>query len=108
MPLQRIRTRFEGEFIYSPFTGSPADSGDDSNSPDSSVLFVHYGDAGEYVYIAEAVRDNLRGRGISQDPQEMSPEELAQALEIQGAMVLEVDAGWNGINEYGFAPPADD
>ena len=60
MPTERIRTRFEGEFIYSPLTGSPADSGDETTSPDSSVLFVHYGDAGEYVYIAEAVRDKLR------------------------------------------------
>ena len=105
MALQRVRTQFEGEFVYSPFTGSRADSVDEGEVPDSSVLFVYYGDAGLYAHMSEAVRDNLRSRGFSQDPEEVSPGDLIEALEIPGAIALEVDAGWNGVNTYGFAPP---
>ena len=97
MSAQRLSFAYEGR-IFSPFTGAPAETQDGPNEKDASLLFVYYGNAG-YGYVSKRLKDAVTG-----DVEDMEPTELAARSNLPAAIVLEVDAGWNGTNYYGFAP----
>lgn len=99
MPVAHARIHYLGQ-VYSPFSGLPADGDGGPNKADSTLLFVYYGDAGDFAYIAQRIRNDLT------DAEGTDPESLATALNIDGGIILEVDTDWNGINWYGFAPTA--
>jgi len=90
--------------IYSPFSGQPADGEDGPNERDTTLLFIFYGDAGEYAYISEQFRREANIKGIG-EIDEVEPETLAKQVPIENSMLLKVNAAWNGINWYCFAPP---
>lgn len=88
--------------IFSPFSGQAADGEDGPNDKDPTLLFVYYGDASLYAYVADSI---LRKLGCDHaDSVEDSPEAIAARLDVSGGLALKVDTGWNGVNVYGFAP----
>jgi hypothetical protein len=98
-----VRFEYEGETLYSPFSGKRTESGSGPNKRDKTLLFVHYGDCGEYGYISRRVREALKP-GTKGDPEALAPVALARKLDLPFVLVFEVDAGWNGVNTYAFAP----
>lgn len=97
MPLPLIPVRFLDQ-IFSPFTGLPADGEEGANERDDSLLFVFYGNAGEFAHISRRVLSAVPGA------ENIQPEDLATRLSLPGGLVLMVDTDWNGVNYYGFAP----
>jgi len=104
IPVARVASELDQ--VYCPFTGQSVHSEDGINSL-PSLLFVYYGNAGEYAYISDAVVSMLKTLDIecTIDDIPLKPEDLAQALESESAFVLEIDAGWNGIDSYAFVAP---
>jgi hypothetical protein len=96
IPVKSINSE---EQVLSPFSGLPADGENGPNESDPSLLFVQYGDAG-LAYCSDRFRSLLVA-----DPEEIKVEDIPASCSIEGAIILEVDAGWNGLNHYGFAPP---
>jgi hypothetical protein len=101
MPIQVISVKAEGQQIHSPFSGMAADG--EELTGDDTLLFVHYGDAGEYGHLSERAKQEAAAAGLS-DPEGSSPEEVLAAIDLPGAFALRVDTGWNGVNIYAFAP----
>jgi hypothetical protein len=66
-------------------------------------LFVFYGDMGDYAYISKRLREHVAKAGVK-DPEALRPESLARRTSLAGAMLMVVDAAWNGVNYYAFAP----
>ena len=93
--------------VYCPFTGQPVHTGDGVRAL-PSLLFVYYGNAGEYGYVSDALVTMLKDIGIpcTADDVPLSPEELAEKLTSDRAFILEFDTGWNGVNSYGFIVPS--
>jgi hypothetical protein len=85
--------------IFSPFSGLPTDGEDGPNEKDSTLLFVYYGNAGDYAYISKRLQNLLDGNIES-----IAIETLHSVLSVDGGLILEVDTDWNGVNFYGFAP----
>lgn len=99
MPLSTTQFRFLGQ-VHSPFSGLPAELNDEGpNEADPTLLFVYYGMVGEWDYVSPRFPSELT-RFIDN----MEPADVAESLEIDGAIMLVVDTDWNGINYYGFAP----
>lgn len=98
MPVPTIEFSYLGT-VHSPFSGLPADSEDGPNENDPTLLFSYYGGGGEYGFISPRLGNDLAARA-----EDLEPIELAEALQIDGALVMVVDTDWNGINYYGFAP----
>lgn len=97
------RIKYEGEEMFSPFSGQPVvNELGDPNEGDPTLLFVGYGMAIDTPYISQRLADQL---DITSD--DVDVEKLPDMISIDGAFVLEVDAGWNGVNYYGFAPRPD-
>ena len=48
--------------IYSPFSGLPADGESGPNESDPTLLFVYYGNAGDFAYILQQRRNEISGR----------------------------------------------
>jgi hypothetical protein len=101
--------RIEGDFdaLFCPFTGAQVDGGEIVHEEVPTLLFVYYGTASTYAYVAPEVADALRGQGVEVDDPEdvdLEPADLAERLEFPGAFVIEVNAGWNGVNSYAFRP----
>ncbi len=99
MPLPLVAIEYQGESVFSPFTGQRIDLDQDLDK-DGSVLFVHLGNVGDFAYVSNRVRVALGER----TPEDLTPEELCRAIDISGGLVIEVDAGWNGVNTFAFAP----
>jgi hypothetical protein len=59
-----------------------------------------------FGYISTRLHEAL-GTKDENDLEATEPKEIANKLTIDGALILEVDAGWNGIDYYGFAPAVD-
>ena len=53
-----------------------------------------------YAYISPRLRKTID----INDDNPIDPVELAQKIDINGAFILDVNNGWNGVNFYGFAP----
>jgi len=87
------------EQVFSPFSGLPADGEGGPNEKDPTLLFVYYGNAGDYAYISNRLQNLVDGNVESIDIGM-----LHSALSIDGGLILEVDTDWNGVNFYGFAP----
>jgi len=106
MPISVAKIVADVDQVYCPFTGR-AIHGDDGVNPLPSLLFVYYGGAGDYGYISEPLVKLLKDLGIecSTDDVSLAPEELAEKLDSDRAFILEIDAGWNGVNSYGFVVP---
>ena len=103
MAMDIVRTETE-EQVYSPFTGQPAEGLDGPNTSDPSLLFIHYGNSGEYAYIADRVREAVAGAGV-RNVEDLDPRKLAARIDVPGGFVLKIDGAWNGVNSYEFAPP---
>lgn len=99
MPVAVIHMEYEGP-LFSPFSGIRVDA-EDAES-DGTLLFMFFGDSGEYGHISRELAELAKARGISVSDEE--PEVLLRKLEIPGAIAIVIDAGWNGINTYCFAP----
>ena len=54
---------------------------------------------GDFAYLSDSVKAAFIGQ--SEEPE---LEEVLEAIGIEGAIAIEVDADWNGVNIYGFAP----
>ncbi len=93
------RITYDGT-LFSPFSGQPVDSGEGPNEADETLLFAHYGGANEYGYISIRA---LSGRPAS-TVDGLSPRSLCKKLGLHRAVLLEVDAGFEGINTYAFQP----
>ncbi len=109
MPISLARIVGELDQVYCPFTGQ-AVYGDEGVIKDlPSLLFVYGGNAGLYGHISDALVAMVKELNIecSTDDVPLSPEELAQKLDSDRALILEIDAGWNGVNSYGFVVPVD-
>jgi hypothetical protein len=104
MPLPAIEFGYLGT-IHSPFSGLPSESEDGPNEDDPTLLFTYYGNAPIYGLInprlAKALPDELAELDVDLD---LEPTELAEALHIDGGLLMVIDTDWNGINYYGFAP----
>ena len=104
MPLPVIDFRYL-ETVHSPFSGLPSESEDGPNEEDPTLLFTYYGMVSMYGFInprlAKALPDELAALDVDLD---LDPAELAEALQIDGGLIMVVDTDWNGINYYGFAP----
>ena len=101
MAIDIVRTETEDQ-IDTPFTGQPADGLESPNTTDLTLLFIRYGNAGVYVYIADQVSKVAAVARVG-DVEELDPRELAAGIDIPGAFVLKVNAEWNGVNCYAFA-----
>ena len=96
LPIARVRRL---EQIFSPFSGLPADGKDGPNENDPTLLFVYYGNTGEYAYVSKRLQGSMEG-----NIEDVDIKELHSTLSIDGGHVFEVDTDWNGVNYYGFAP----
>jgi hypothetical protein len=91
--------RYLEETIYSPFSGLAADIEGEINEKDPTLLFIYYGNTGDYAYVSERIK------GLIQDDIEsVDVETLPSMISIDGGFVLRIDADWNGVNYIGFAP----
>lgn len=102
MPVASVSFTYEGT-IHSPFSGLPADTDDGPNGADPTLVFTYHGDGGSYGLLAARLADRF-----PDDVEELEPLELAEQLQLENLIVLIVDAGWNGISYYGYAPADDD
>lgn len=87
-----------GGVLFSPFTGCSLDP-EKLSAADASVLFVFDGMAGEYTHVSPRLR-----RQFGADVEEMDIHDLIRQMAVPGAIVFEVDADWNAVTYYGFAP----
>ena len=99
MPLPTIEFRYLDQ-IHSPFSGIPAGLDDEGvNHADPTLLFVYCGGVSEWAYVSPRLPSELT-RFIDN----LEPDEVAESLDIDGAILLVVDTDWNGIDYYAFAP----
>lgn len=98
-PLSLVRVTYNGT-LFSPFSGQPVDLEDGPNEADDTLLFAHHGAANEYGYVSQRA---LSGKDIS-TVEGTSPREMCSELGIEGALIIEVDSGWDGVNTYAFLP----
>ena len=103
MPVSVAKIVGDLDQVFCPFTGRAVHS-DHGVDALPTLLFVYYGNAGEYGYVSDALVRMLTDLNIkcSSDDIPVTPEELAQKLNSDRAFILELDAGWNGVNSYGF------
>jgi hypothetical protein len=102
MPIASIAINYEGT-IHSPFSGLPADTDDGPNEADPTLLFTYYGFSGSYGFLSMRLADRLPA-----DVDDLEPLEFADKLQFDNLVVLVVNAEWNGVNYYGFAPAEDE
>jgi hypothetical protein len=105
MPIPVVKFDFEGETIYSPFTGGLAYNEDQVADP--SLLFFHMGQIGDYGFLSDTLKTAATAAGIS-DLERQDPMELLTKLDIPGAVAFHVNGGWNGMSTYCFAPIEDE
>ena len=98
MAVPIVKIHYTGQ-VYSPFSGEPADGETGPNETDASVLFVYYGNAGEFAYVSDRMKTLT-----DLDREQLDIEALHGAITINGGVIMEVDNDWNGVNHYGFAP----
>ncbi|OKH76419.1 hypothetical protein EB72_01435 [Mycobacterium sp. SWH-M1] len=99
MALPAVEFRYLDQ-IHSPFSGIPAGLDDEGvNHEDPTLLFVYCGDVSEWSYVSPRFPSEFT-RFIDN----VEVDEVAQSLDIDGAVLLVVDADWNGIDYYAFAP----
>lgn len=99
MALPAIGFTYLGQ-VYSPLSGLPAEVDDDgANQSDPTLLFVYYGMAGEWDYVSPRFPDE-----VTRIIDNLAPDEVADNLEIDGAIMLVVNTDWGGVNYYAFAP----
>lgn len=96
--MNKIKLKIEGT-VYSPFSGLPAESEDGPNESDDSLVLIYYGDASDYGYVSPRITSEC-GEAIT----ELDPSELIEKLNLENVVSFEVDANWNGVNTYVFAP----
>lgn len=86
--------------VHSPLSGLPAEVDDDgANEADPTLLFVYYGMVGEWDYVSPRFPSE-----VTRFIDNLTPGEVAESLEIDGAIMLVVNTDWNGVNYYAFAP----
>ena len=70
-----------------------------ANQADPTLLFVYYGMVSEWDYVSPRFPSEL-----TRLVDDLEPNEVAESLKIDGAIMLVVKTDWNGVNYYGFAP----
>jgi hypothetical protein len=99
MPMSTIEIGYLGQ-VFSPFSGQPTELNDEGpNQTDPTLLFVYYGMAGAWDYMSPRFPTE-----VTRFVDNVEPAELAESLDVDGAVMFVVDTDWNGINYYGFAP----
>lgn len=99
MSLPTIKFRYLDQ-IHSPFSGIPAGLDDEGvNHEDPTLLFVYCGGVRTWAYVSSRFPSELT-RVIDN----LEIDEVAESLEIDGAVLFVVDTDWNGIDYYAFAP----
>ncbi len=106
MAIPVVSIKFEGEKLYSPFSGQAVQDDGEWNESDDTFLFSFLGTPGLFGHVSSRLHEAL-GTKDEHDLEDMEPNEIAKKLAIDGAFMLEIDAGWNGINYYSFAPAVD-
>lgn len=102
MSIPIVKLKFDGENIHSPFSGKPAfTKNHEPNRRDPNLLFVYLGSIGEWEYVSQRVK----GAFPKGSPEELQPQSVCRRLSIPGAVCLEVNAGWNGVNWVAWAAP---
>jgi len=107
MPLTVARVEAELDQVYCPFSGKAIQDDDGEIAKLPSLLFVYYGNAGLYAYVSEQFLGFVKEANLECEdglPAD-GPEEIAPKLDVKTAFLLEVDAGRNGVNAYGFVVP---
>ncbi|MEJ6076940.1 hypothetical protein MT391_00075 [Vibrio sp. 1-Bac 57] len=69
---------------------------------DPTCLFVYFEEFG-WSGVSERVEEQLEKLGVT-DYEDLTPVELANRLEFDGALMIEYNGGWNGMSWYAFAP----
>jgi hypothetical protein len=89
------------EAFFSPYSGKPAELGDGRlNGSDPTLLFVYCGNAAHFAYLGQRMAQLLESRGID----DACPNDIAQSILLEGAVIFAINNGWDGVNFYGFAP----
>ena len=104
MAIPLLRFAYEGQALFSPFSGKPLLDQAEEYSGDDTLLFFFVGDVNEYAYLSPKVEQLLTQAGAKQPSSEMEPAEILKALAIPSAIAFEVDSGWNGVNTIAWAP----
>lgn len=106
MSIPMVSIEADLDELYCPFTGNTV-GGETADWNLPSVLFVTFGDAGDYAHISEKLVSLLKAKGVncSTEDLDLDPEEVADKLDLKAAFLLRVDAGWNGVNYYCFCLP---
>ena len=104
MAVSKVRISWEGHGpLYSPFSGRPTETDSGPNEGDQTLLFVHYGMVDDYAYVSERATRELAKAGV-RDAESLAPTNPAQRLKLSATLIVQVDAGWNGVYCYCFAP----
>lgn len=99
MAMPAIRFRYVGQ-VHSPFSGQPTElNGEAPNEADPTLLFVYYGDADAWDHVSPRLPNE-----VTRLVDNIGPDELAESLDVDGAVMFIVDADWSGISYYAFAP----
>ncbi|MGW5301721.1 hypothetical protein ACWEQV_26140 [Rhodococcus aetherivorans] len=106
MPLPIVQFNYLGA-LHSPFSGGLIQPVDDAcNEEEPTLLFAYDANVGEWGYISARVTDNLP-ESLPEDAEtleDLDATEVAELLDIPGAIVMAVDYDWNGIIYFGVAP----
>ncbi len=107
MSIPKVSIKAECGRIFSPFTGEPIDM-DDVATCERTTLFVYCGNVGAYAYVSPDLVTALRQKGVecTQETLSLEPDDVAERLDFPACFLLEIDAGWNGINYYCLRPPS--
>lgn len=99
MALPAVEFRYLDQ-IHSPFSGIPAGLDDEGvDHEDPTLLFVYSGMGSAWSYVSPRFPNELT-RFIDN----LEADEVAESLEVDGAIMFIVDTDWNGIDYYAFAP----
>lgn len=106
MAIRIIKLKHEGSNFYSPLSGKPAFGKDGANTRDRDLLFLYVGEVCEWAHVSKEVLEVVKTSGKELD--DLTPAALCRRLTIPGAVCLEVDSGWNGVNWAAWRAPARD
>jgi hypothetical protein len=106
MPIPVTKMESNDDHMHCPITGELVSDPDGGVRNVPTLLFVHVGDVDNYLYISDRLVKLLLASGVDCDSDDIpiSPSEIAMVLDLEGAQIIAVDGGWNGVNCDGFAP----
>ncbi len=104
MPIPIVDIETDGvQRFFCPFTGEAVESAEDGVRFIPTLLFVYYG-AASIIETENKIVTKLVKKYEESEIEEDQVDWIASKLDVEGAFVLRVDTGWNGVNAYGFMP----